>query len=136
MQDETYCQMTFDAYLIHRCLIDLIPSMISSYTQITVETLYPKHTEDKGDHRIVYQCFTIVRIIDWEWAISLPDAKPHSLILQDVLSIIEGQFVMYSARKRQLSRWRISKTHTMTVAVEFTDHAYLYSALYLPTSTL
>ncbi|KAK1248315.1 hypothetical protein MKX08_006535 [Trichoderma sp. CBMAI-0020] len=72
VQEEMYSQMAVDAYLIHRFLIDLVPSVISSHSQSSDQVFYLKHTDDKGDHILVDQDFNITGIIDWEWAQTAP----------------------------------------------------------------
>lgn len=55
-----------DAYLVHRFLIDLVPSVLPSVQDDG--KFYLKHADDKGDHILVDEHFNITGIIDWEWA--------------------------------------------------------------------
>lgn len=65
IKDEIYSHRAVDAYLIHRFLLDLVPRVLPS-TQSN--TFYLKHADDKGDHILVDEKFTMTGIIDWEWA--------------------------------------------------------------------
>ncbi|KAI1423343.1 hypothetical protein F5Y12DRAFT_786085 [Xylaria sp. FL1777] len=68
---ELYSQQAVDAYLIHRFLIDLVPSVLSKSVQDD-QKYYLKHADDKGDHLLVDGDFNITGIIDWEWAHTAP----------------------------------------------------------------
>lgn len=67
LREEMYSQRPVDAYLIHRFLLDLVPSVLpaSAYEE---KAFYLKHADDKGDHILVDDDFNITGIIDWEWA--------------------------------------------------------------------
>lgn len=69
---EIYTSQAVDAYLIHRFLIDLVPSIFSSPQD--GQKYYLKHADDKGDHILVDEDFHITGIIDWEWAYTAPPA--------------------------------------------------------------
>ncbi|KAI0471372.1 kinase-like domain-containing protein [Xylaria cf. heliscus] len=69
--EELYSQQSVDAYLIHRFLIDLIPSVLPHTIQDD-QKYYLKHADDKGDHILVDEDFNITGIIDWEWAHTAP----------------------------------------------------------------
>ena len=66
IREEIYSQRAVDAYLIHRFLIDLIPSILPSERESP--KYYLKHGDDKGDHLLIDEDFNITGIIDWEWA--------------------------------------------------------------------
>ncbi|KAI3339470.1 hypothetical protein F4824DRAFT_455494 [Ustulina deusta] len=68
---ELFSQQAVDAYLIHRFLIDLVPSVLSKSAQDD-QKYYLKHADDKGDHLLVDGDFNITGIIDWEWAHTAP----------------------------------------------------------------
>jgi len=67
IRKEIYSQQAVDAYLVHRFLLDLIPSVLPSSAQDD-QNYYLKHADDKGDHILVDEDFNITGIIDWEWA--------------------------------------------------------------------
>ncbi|KAI1387436.1 uncharacterized protein F4822DRAFT_282470 [Hypoxylon trugodes] len=71
IRGELYSQQPVDAYLIHRFLVDLVPSM-SSLSAQDDQQYYLKHADDKGDHILVDEDFNITGIIDWEWAHTAP----------------------------------------------------------------
>jgi hypothetical protein len=72
LREEMYTQQPVDAYLVHRFLFDLIPSIVSSKSQSDQKNYYLKHADDKGDHILVDEGFNITGIIDWEWAHTMP----------------------------------------------------------------
>ncbi|KAI0469950.1 hypothetical protein GGR56DRAFT_668346 [Xylariaceae sp. FL0804] len=73
VRKEMYSQQTVDAYLIHRFLLDLVPSVLPpSYEGDP--SFYLKHADDKGDHILVDDDYNITGIIDWEWAHTAPPA--------------------------------------------------------------
>ncbi|KAI1410391.1 hypothetical protein F5Y13DRAFT_202162 [Hypoxylon sp. FL1857] len=71
LREELYSQQAVDAYLIHRFLLDLVPSILQSSVQHD-RKYYLKHADDKGDHILVDDEFKITGIIDWEWAHTAP----------------------------------------------------------------
>lgn len=71
IREEIYSQQPVDAYLIHRFLVDLLPSVLSSPAP-DGQQFYLKHADDKGDHILVDEDFNITGIIDWEWAHTAP----------------------------------------------------------------
>lgn len=71
LREEMYSQQPVDAYLIHRFLLDLIPSLVSPTSQNDRKS-YLKHADDKGDQILVDEDFNITGIIDWEWAHTMP----------------------------------------------------------------
>ncbi|KAL5317458.1 hypothetical protein ACEPPN_014553 [Leptodophora sp. 'Broadleaf-Isolate-01'] len=73
IRDEIYTQQAVDAYLIHRFLLDLVPSILSPTTQGS-RRFYLIHADDKGDHILVDDDFNITGIIDWEWAYTTSEA--------------------------------------------------------------
>lgn len=73
LRDEIYSEQAIDAYLIHRFLFDLIPSMLPPPREGKGK-YYLKHADDKGDHILVDTEFNITGIIDWEWAHTAPAA--------------------------------------------------------------
>lgn len=72
LRDELYSQNSIDAYLIHRFLLDLIPSILP--TQNDNGLFFLKHADDKGDHILVDEEYNITAIVDWEWAHTAPEA--------------------------------------------------------------
>lgn len=77
LRGEMYSQQAIDAYLIHRFLLDLIPSVAPSPLPSSThndQSYYLKHADDKGDHIMVDEDFNITAIIDWEWAYTAPPA--------------------------------------------------------------
>lgn len=73
LREEIYSQRAVDAYLIHRFLLDLVPSVLPPSEQMG-KIFYLKHADDKGDHIMVDEDFNITGIIDWEWAHTAPPA--------------------------------------------------------------
>jgi len=65
-----YTQRPVDAYLIHRFLTDLVPTITPASTGDI--KFYLKHADDKGDHIVVDDDFNVIGIIDWEWAHTAP----------------------------------------------------------------
>ncbi|PWI77004.1 hypothetical protein PCL_04198 [Purpureocillium lilacinum] len=65
-----YTQRPVDAYLIHRFLTDLVPTITPASTGDI--KFYLKHADDKGDHILVDDDFNVTGIIDWEWAHTAP----------------------------------------------------------------
>lgn len=75
LRQEMYPAQAVDAYLIHRYLLDLVPSVLPpSPTQDARQEYFLKHADDKGDHILVDDEFNITGIIDWEWAHTAPPA--------------------------------------------------------------
>ncbi|KAF2275683.1 uncharacterized protein EI97DRAFT_420100 [Westerdykella ornata] len=76
LREEMYSQNPIDAYLIHRFLLDLIPSVLPppSFRQNTKDHhFFLKHADDKGDHILVDDDYNITALIDWEWAYTAPE---------------------------------------------------------------
>ncbi|KAI3337348.1 hypothetical protein HD806DRAFT_518238 [Xylariaceae sp. AK1471] len=71
IREELYSQQAVDAYLIHRFLLDLVPSVSPQLVQDD-QKYYLKHADDKGDHLLVDEDLNITGIIDWEWAYTAP----------------------------------------------------------------
>lgn len=71
-----YSPRPVDASLIHRFLLDLIPTVLSSASALDDDGGSPryflKHADDKADHITVDEDFHITGIIDWEWAHTAP----------------------------------------------------------------
>lgn len=74
LREEIYSQQAVNAYLIHRFLIDLVPSVLPLPGQDDEKKYYLKHADDKGDHILVDDDFNMTGIIDWEWAHTAPPA--------------------------------------------------------------
>ncbi|KAI1502111.1 hypothetical protein F5X99DRAFT_408301 [Biscogniauxia marginata] len=74
LREEIYSQQAVDAYLIHRFLFDLVPSVLPQTVQDN-QIYYLKHADDKGDHILVDEDFNITGIIDWEWAHTAPPTQ-------------------------------------------------------------
>ena len=72
VRGELYSLQAVDAYLIHKFLLDLLPSVLSKAAQDDDPKYYLKHADDKGDHILVDEDFNITGIIDWEWAYTAP----------------------------------------------------------------
>ncbi|KAI1181862.1 hypothetical protein F5B17DRAFT_423159 [Nemania serpens] len=72
LRGELYALQPVDAYLIHRFLLDLVPTVVSKVAQGGDGRYYLKHPDDKGDHILVDEDFNITGIIDWEWAYTAP----------------------------------------------------------------
>ncbi|KAI0199161.1 hypothetical protein F4808DRAFT_222400 [Astrocystis sublimbata] len=77
VRGEMYSQRPVNAYLIHRFLLDLIPTVLSSASAVDNDAgdgpvYFLKHADDKGDHIMVDEDFHITGIIDWEWAHTAP----------------------------------------------------------------
>ncbi|KAF2757510.1 hypothetical protein EJ05DRAFT_476761 [Pseudovirgaria hyperparasitica] len=70
LREEMYAQNPIDAYLVHRFLLDLVPSVLPAQDG----HFYLKHADDKGDHILVDSEYNITAIIDWEWAYTAPEA--------------------------------------------------------------
>ncbi|KAI0871249.1 hypothetical protein GGS24DRAFT_472212 [Hypoxylon argillaceum] len=76
-RSEMYTQRPVDAYLIHRFLLDILPTVLSSASAVdntdgNSPRYFLKHADDKGDHIMVDEDFHITGIIDWEWAHTAP----------------------------------------------------------------
>lgn len=74
IREEIYTQQAVDAYLIHRFLLDLVPSVLPQPTQ-GIQRFYLKHADDKGDHILVDNDYNITGVIDWEWAYTTSEAN-------------------------------------------------------------
>lgn len=61
---ELHSPWAVDAFLIHRFLLDLVPSLCRDKEP----HFYCRHLDDQGDHIMVDDNFNIAGIIDWEWA--------------------------------------------------------------------
>ncbi|KAI0882820.1 kinase-like domain-containing protein [Annulohypoxylon maeteangense] len=90
LRQEMYSNRAVDAYLIHRFLLDLVPSVLSSAQDDG--KFYLKHADDKGDHILVDENFNITGIIDWEWAHTAPlsHAFNSPLAIFDVAEFYNG----------------------------------------------
>lgn len=73
IRDEMYSQNPIDAYLVHRFLLDLVPSVLPPQGEAGHQ-FFLKHADDKGDHILVDEYYNITAIIDWEWAYTAPEA--------------------------------------------------------------
>lgn len=73
LRQEMYSSQAIEAYLIHRYLLDLVPSVLPpSSTKDARQEYFLKHADDKGDHVLVDDEMNITGIIDWEWAHTAP----------------------------------------------------------------
>lgn len=70
---EIYSQQALDAYLIHRFLVDLLPHVLPSVWND--DKFYLKHADDKGDHILVDEYFSITSMTDWKWAHNASPAR-------------------------------------------------------------
>lgn len=67
VRGECYVAQAVDAFLIHRFLLDSVPSILS-HNGLDDGCFYLTHADDKGDHILVDDDYNITGIIDWEWA--------------------------------------------------------------------
>ncbi|KAI1334819.1 hypothetical protein F5Y15DRAFT_409415 [Xylariaceae sp. FL0016] len=74
IREEMYSQRPVDAYLIHRFLLDLVPTVLSSSAEHNNHRYYLKHAVDTGYHVLVDDDYNVTGIIDWEWAHTAPPA--------------------------------------------------------------
>lgn len=73
-REEMYAQNPIDAYLIHRFLLDLIPTVFPPPEVANPDPqFFLKHADDKGDHILVDPDYNITAVIDWEWAHTAPE---------------------------------------------------------------
>ncbi|CCM04676.1 uncharacterized protein FIBRA_06862 [Fibroporia radiculosa] len=89
---EAYVKHPIDAYLVHRYLLDLMPSFVTDERGAR-SSFYLKHTDDKGDHIFVDDDLNIVGIIDWEGALTTSKQEAFSapLFLLDVGAYYDGK---------------------------------------------
>ena len=73
--DGELSSLAVDKYLSYRWREELIPEVVSLHNEAG---FFLKHSDDKGDHIMVDQDFTITGIIDWEWASLEPKALAFS----------------------------------------------------------
>lgn len=73
LRNERYSHRPIDGYLIHRFLLDLVPSILPRGSRES-NVFFLKHADDKGDHILVDDEDNITGIIDWEWAHTAPEA--------------------------------------------------------------
>ncbi|THV78464.1 hypothetical protein D6D29_07647 [Aureobasidium pullulans] len=87
---QLYTHHPLDAYLIHRFLLDLTERVWP--VEEENEKIYLNHADDKGDHVLVDDDYTITGIIDWEWAFSAPCALSFNspLVLLDLVGFYAG----------------------------------------------
>lgn len=88
---ELYSEQARDAYLVHRFLLDDLPS-VAKADLAGSNRFFLKHMDDKGDHILVDDDFNIVGIIDWEWAQTVPmsEAFAAPLFMLDVAKYYGG----------------------------------------------
>lgn len=67
--------LAVDHYLSHRWRMEMIPEVLSLHNHAG---FFLKHLDDKGDHILVDEDFTITSIIDWEFASLEPKALAFS----------------------------------------------------------
>ena len=67
--------LAVDNYLSHLWREEMIPEVVSLHNEAG---FFLKHCDDKGDHIMVDEDFTITGIIDWEWASLEPKALAFS----------------------------------------------------------
>jgi hypothetical protein len=94
---ELYAPWAVDAFLIHRFLLDLVPSLAEpEQTPNDGEQFYLRHADDKGDHILVDEEFNITGIIDWEWAYTAPkdEAFTSPLAFLDAQDFFSGVDVL------------------------------------------
>ena len=73
--DGELSSLAVDNYLSHRWREEMIPEVVSLHNEAG---FFLKHSDDKGDHIMVDEDFTITGIIDWEWASLEPKARAFS----------------------------------------------------------
>jgi hypothetical protein len=71
---ELYSPWAVDTYLVHRCLLDMVPLLPGFDDQ----KFYLRHPDDAGFHIMVDDEFNITGIIDWKWAHTVPHAMAFS----------------------------------------------------------
>lgn len=71
---ELYSPWAVDTYLVHRCLLDIVPLLPG----VNDRKFYLRHPDDAGFHIMVDDAFNITGIIDWEWASTVPKALAFS----------------------------------------------------------
>jgi hypothetical protein len=71
---ELYSPWAVDTYLVHRCLLDMMPLLPG----VNDQKFYLRHPDDAGFHIMVDDEFNITGIIDWEWAHTVPRAMAFS----------------------------------------------------------
>jgi hypothetical protein len=59
---ELYSPWAVDTYLVHRCLLDMMPLLPG----VNDQKFYLRHPDDAGFHIMVDDEFNITGIIDWE----------------------------------------------------------------------
>ncbi|RJE25724.1 hypothetical protein PHISCL_01912 [Aspergillus sclerotialis] len=89
LRDELYSHRPIDGYLIHRFLLDLVPSVLPSDES---NLFFLKHADDKGDHILVGEEFNVTGIFDWEWAYTAPGALAFNspIMLLPVAQFYDG----------------------------------------------
>ncbi|TIA34294.1 hypothetical protein D6C78_06949 [Aureobasidium pullulans] len=87
---QLYTHHPLDAYLIHRFLLDLTERVWP--VEGENEKIYLNHADDKGDHVLVDDDYTITGIVDWKWAFSAPCALSFNspLVLLDLGGFYAG----------------------------------------------
>ncbi|KAK9859641.1 hypothetical protein MYU51_013817 [Penicillium brevicompactum] len=91
VQQESYINRPIDAFLIHRFLLEIVPTILSK-NDLDDGMFYLKHADEKGDQILVDNDFNITGIIDWEWAqIDSKSAAFNSpIVLLPVADFYEG----------------------------------------------
>ncbi|KAJ5719080.1 hypothetical protein N7493_007535 [Penicillium malachiteum] len=91
---ELYANYPVDAYLVFRYLKQLVETGRWNAFDPTLDEgpFYLKHTDDKGDHIMVDDDYSITRIIDWTYARVVPafEAFGPSLLTADTNSLFTG----------------------------------------------
>lgn len=87
---QLYTHHALDAYLIHRFLLDLTERVWP--VEEEDGKMYLNHADDKGNHILVDDNYTITGIIDWEWAFSAPSTLSFNspLVLLDLVGFYAG----------------------------------------------
>lgn len=82
-RQEAYTNHPVDAFLIHRYLLESIPSIFPN-NGLDDGKFYLKHANDKGDEILVDEDFNITGIVDWEWA----HTAPKSMAFKSPLALL------------------------------------------------
>ncbi|KAF8536168.1 hypothetical protein BDD12DRAFT_890896 [Trichophaea hybrida] len=90
---ELYSPWAVDAFLIHRFLLDLIPSpIVSSHDKQGHIYFCLRYENEKGNHIIVDEDYNITGIVVWEWTYTNPSEEVFSspMGLWDISTFFEG----------------------------------------------
>ena len=94
---QLYTHHALDAYLIHRFLLDLTEQVWP--VEEEGGKTYLNHADDKGNHILIDNDYTITGMIDWGWAFSAPRTLSFNspLVLLDIPEFYAGDPAISSA---------------------------------------